>query len=455
MKILLVSHTFFPDFIGGTESYVLGLAETYIKLKHEVLILTSNPLSKKNDYSLIKDKYLDVDVIRINKNIRQYSKFEQTYIDPLVDEKFLEVIDDFKPDVVHFHHLMHLSLDIVKITKEKSIPCVYTIHDYWSQNSCHKRVDFSNQLMEANDINSETKYLIQLLNKGPTTPTPISWQKFIESQNKPNYLKTAIEKIITRLLTPTAEIQNFHKYKKMVIFRKKYFKQMFSQIDLVVFPSLFLFQEYSKWGINVKNYIISDNGINLTSNIQKLSIKTKQKHINFAYIGAIIEEKGLDVLLKSWQQIYNITQNTSKLKIYGDYSVDYQYTKRIKNQIKNMKNVKLLGKFDRKDIASIFSNIDVLIVPSRWHENAPMVIREAQTFKIPTIVSRMGGMPESITHGVNGYIFENGDYLGLSTIIEKLIENKNLISQLSQNILPPKSIFEDAKNTINLYETFL
>ncbi len=40
-------------------------------------------------------------------------------------------MEDFKPDIVHIGHLNHLSTGIVDIIKEKNIPLVYTLHDYW------------------------------------------------------------------------------------------------------------------------------------------------------------------------------------------------------------------------------------------------------------------------------------------------------------------------------------
>ena len=52
---------------------------------------------------------------------------------------------------------------------------------------------------------------------------------------------------------------------------------------------------------------------------------------------------------------------------------------------------------------------DWVVMPSVWWENAPLVIAEAHAHGRPVICSNIGGMAESVRHGVDGLHFPAGD----------------------------------------------
>jgi len=47
-----------------------------------------------------------------------------------------------------------------------------------------------------------------------------------------------------------------------------------------------------------------------------------------------------------------------------------------------------------------------VVIPSEWYDNSPLVIYESFSMGKPVIGTRIGGIPELIEHGVNGYLFE-------------------------------------------------
>ena len=64
-----------------------------------------------------------------------------------------------------------------------------------------------------------------------------------------------------------------------------------------------------------------------------------------------------------------------------------------------------------------------VVVPSEWYENAPMTILEALALGKPVIAGRIGGIPEMVDDGVNGFLFRPGD-------IEDLRNNLEMFCQL-------------------------
>jgi glycogen synthase len=67
---------------------------------------------------------------------RAVRSFEESYRNPAIAAIAARLVDDWRPDVVHMHHLTCLSTDIVEMLAARGIPMVYTLHDYWLL--CHR-----------------------------------------------------------------------------------------------------------------------------------------------------------------------------------------------------------------------------------------------------------------------------------------------------------------------------
>ena len=93
--------------------------------------------------------------------------------------------------------------------------------------------------------------------------------------------------------------------------------------------------------------------------------------------------------------------------------------------------------------ARALSNLDVLVVPSIWPENSPLVIREAFLAGVPVVASRIGGIPETVTDGVNGLLFTPGDVADLRRTLQRLISDAALLETFRQNIPPVRTLEDD------------
>jgi len=450
MKILVISHTFLPKYLGGTEVYTFELAKELISQGHNVEILCSDPLSKKTPYSISQTKYRGINVNIIEKNILNYKSFSQTYLDEKVDELFEQFIKTFKPDVIHYLHLMHLSVNLINIANRYGIKQVATLNDFWMQTHLFNRVAKNGKLYEKHSVKEDALELSKELNSGMKIDTPISFGEFFKCNDKKLFINAVTNKSLNRLFGQLKKHVSLNKYIKLINDRNRLIKHAMRKLDLIVFPTVFLFQEFCDWGFQTKKVIISEHGIDtaLFKNFKKKSTKT----IRFAFIGAIIPAKGLDILLKAWN---NIDSSNAELKIYGNFKSDKKYSRSLKKLLTNLINIKLKGTFDPKDIAQIFSEIDVLILPSRWFENGPLVLRNALLSKTPVIATRLGSNPEFIRDGYNGLLFKNEDINDLSNKISLIIKNKKLINSMSSNIQDQKSIKEDASNLLNYYQELI
>ncbi|WP_154642988.1 glycosyltransferase family 4 protein, partial [Bacillus cereus] len=137
------------------------------------------------------------------------------------------------------------------------------------------------------------------------------------------------------------------------------------------------------------------NGISDRSNDKRVSLEIEKDCINLLFVGRFDKQKGLDILIDIFKN-----NNLPKIKLYiiGEPVVsqaEFQFPQNVIN----------LGWIDNKLLDSYYSDMDAVIMPSRW-EGFGLVAIEAMKNRKPVIVSNRGALPELINQEVNGYIFD-------------------------------------------------
>jgi len=149
------------------------------------------------------------------------------------------------------------------------------------------------------------------------------------------------------------------------------------------------------------------NSRKLDTNINR---KVDVNYINFGFIGTLATNKGIEVLLRAYLKI---KKSNYRLFIAGSGTEDYERYLKSKYQDDS---IIFMGKVNPKDF---FEKVDVTIVPSIWYEALGMVVVESFVFGVPVIGSNIGGIPEMISEGINGFLF---DPYNEEDLIQKLIK---------------------------------
>lgn len=147
MRVLIVNIYYYPNNVGGTESVVQMLAEGLVKSGASVAVFTGDGNQERiykeeingvRVYRGVKGKYVMPNAgetnplnIKIRNNIRNRCNLS-------VKKELDYVCDDFCPDVIHTHNLVGLSTQIWRYCKEKKLPVIHTLHDYWLQDARFK-----------------------------------------------------------------------------------------------------------------------------------------------------------------------------------------------------------------------------------------------------------------------------------------------------------------------------
>ncbi len=84
------------------------------------------------------------------------------------------------------------------------------------------------------------------------------------------------------------------------------------------------------------------------------------------------------------------------------------------------------------DIADHLRHLDVLVLPSR-QDGRPVVVLEALASGVPVVAARLGGIPEMVDDGVNGFLCPPGDVAAMAACIDRLIADRQLLATMKRN----------------------
>ena len=147
------------------------------------------------------------------------------------------------------------------------------------------------------------------------------------------------------------------------------------------------------------------------------------------HIGDVSYAKGFDLLLKGFSFAAK-EQSDIKLLVAGKYkSISEDECKKIISENGINDKVECLG-FVPNASEKIMPNVDLFVLVSK-NEGLPMSIVEAMSYGIPVLATKVGGIPEIVEDGYNGFFVQNEQ--DISNRILELYNDKSLYNQLSKN----------------------
>ena len=89
-------------------------------------------------------------------------------------------------------------------------------------------------------------------------------------------------------------------------------------------------------------------------------------------------------------------------------------------EIADLPNIEYLGFVSGNQLRRLVACARAVVVPSEWYENCPMSVLEAKAVGTPIIGARIGGIPELVRDGVDGFLFAAGDGTDLARALQAL-----------------------------------
>ena len=179
------------------------------------------------------------------------------------------------------------------------------------------------------------------------------------------------------------------------------------KIDRFICLSRFQFETMVQAGLPKEKLTLLPNFVD-TSRFRPSAPRARSDYL--LYSGRIERLKGLETLISA------ALQSDKRLLICGRGSWETEMMTRIANKT----NIQYLGFQTAEQVQKLVADAKAVVVPSEWYENCPMTVLEAKACATPVIGTRIGGIPELIRDGIDGFLCETGSVSALSGAFERL-----------------------------------
>lgn len=465
MKVLLVSHDFLPGHPAGTEIYTYQVGSALKQRGHEVHVFTTEKDIGRKNLSVEVREYGGLPVHELYNNL-YYNDFDETWDYPAAAASFGIMLDDLKPDVVHFMHLLYLSVACVEEVKKRGIPVLYTLHDYWLQcarfgqrryldgSICHE-IDFDRcgsclagfKFSQTRAQRAAGKAIAAL--RGATGVDLGGLARGLQRSvaqraGKPHSIDTEA--------TPedgerSAALAAAAKRRDLALRER-----ILPAVDRFIAPSRFLRERFLEWGIPARQIVHMRTGIDLTK-FEGFQKRPAEK-TRIAFIGTLAPHKGAHILLDAWDRVDPGLRAGAELRIFGPPAHNPAYVAALREHAAEV-GASLEGELARSAVAGALAEIDLLIVPSIWYENSPLIILEALATRTPLAVSDLGGMAELVTPGFTGFHFKMGSDEDLARVLTECLEEPELLARLYGEEVAVRDVRRDAEVLEGTYREFI
>ena len=432
MRILLTVHQFFPQFAAGTEVLAYSVARELVKRGHVVHVLAGHPDSAKlqDEERFSEYDFQGIHVYRFHHAYTamggQLSKVEIGYDNRLAADYFDRILVSFRPNLVHFFHLNRLGTGLIERAVHAGIPRFMTPTDFWT-------ICPTSQLLLGDGS----------LCSGPTAHSGNCVKHFVHSTQGRLIGKVAESlpdrgaDVLVRL-TSNGVFPAYPMQEEVLAIAKRLPVNVsrLNQLNGIIAPNEFMKKFLVRYGVKPDLIAESAFGVDVTSAEENDCRSRHVGPLRVGFIGTLSFHKGCHILIEAFKQLL---APGATLKLYGCPEEDQEYASSLQLLAEANESIIFCGTFPNSEIAKVFEGIDVLVVPSLWYENTPLVVYSAQAARCPVVASDLPGLSAVIKNNENGLLFESGCSVDLEKQLARLVTEEGLLQRLSANSCTPKS----------------
>lgn len=418
MRIAFVLHQFFPRHHTGTEQYARALAIEARRRGNEIVIFTFEPAYARTGRirTIADDEFEGIPVRRAafapevaaNPVLADFDS-------PLMSAIFSKFLDEFAPEQIQFFHFLSVGSGVLAEAIARGIPHVVHATDFFAAcpiatltlpdgTACDGPPDSGFGCFSC--IHSSVGELLQ--------------KERLGAEVRQIYQFTGAHALHRPLLGAMA---------LGLAGRRERLTHEISRARAIAAPSRFLLNTLVKHGVAPAKLNYIPYGLDLG---RLHNLKNRESGpVVFGYFGTIAPHKGVLALA----QAFAAQSGDSRLVIRGRIGEFPQYGEKVMNLLKDNPRAEIRPPFRAEELGAALSEIDILIVPSIWHENTPFVALEAIAAGRPVIASERGGLVEIVRPELGGALFPAGDSVALAARLSEFSNRARV--EASRTLLPP------------------
>jgi len=403
MRILIVSSLYPPHYVGGYELRCAQVAENLVRAGHRVRVLTSRyslsragsfrvPATSETLHGVPVERFFHFRPWEAPPRFLYTLELARRQIQDA--RRFLEIIAEFRPDVVNWWNLEGLTKILLPIPAQRGIPDVHCIDD--------------------------STMISQYGAQGENDPT--FWFPFWQGRWGPAPIRPFLPPLLrsreNRLNAQGIPTRPFPYLPRHVCFVSEYLRFDFAQAGLV-FPS----SEVIYGGVMPKQFHVARHPRDFLA-----------EPLRLLYAGFLSPDRGLHTVIEALGLLPSQVRARLALSVAEcGPPKPTPYVKALHSRILDLGlsgTVAFLGKLPHEDMARVYRDHHVLVFPSTRKEGLPMTMMEAMCAGCAVITTGSGGAIE-LADPANLPLFPKDHPVALSRLLARLAADRELVYRVA------------------------
>lgn len=383
MDVLHVVHQFAPESRGGSESYVLDVARRQRARGLHVEVLAGSKVWKP-DVTIERSEVDGLPVHRLHRDDLYFDHHAKAW-HPVVEQRFRELLQQLRPAVVHVHHWVRLTCNLVDVCWQEKVPAVVTLHDHWT--SCPRAFR-----RRADDAACRRE--LSVASCADCAPR--------HGYEQPGEVAAGIE-----------------------LFRDHFRAELSLARAVIVAVASTAALLSQTTGVPLDRYEVLPLGYQPRfEGLPPLPAPAAGEPWRFAFWGGIGRHKGVDVLLRAFRRLAAARPGRAELHLLGEPESE-TFAAELRALAEGLP-VTFHGAFDPAELHAVRPHVGVF--PSTCLETWGLVLDECFELGLPCVTSDLGALPERAAAG--GLPTRAGDDGDLAAALQRFVDEPELWATL-------------------------
>lgn len=430
MRVLVVAPHLPPAHVGGVEVYSKQLVSGLLARGLEVRAVAVERVrsAAADACEALPEADGASAIARLDLALSPRTSFTLLTDHAPAEQWFARLFAGWSPDVVHVQSGYLLGVPALRAAARAGVPAMLSVHDYWA--AC-PRVTM---------LHPDGR-----LCSGAEAPAKCAW---CLSSDRRGY--RLLDRVVGGRLTRGRHQSVlwraiFGGAAGAIERRRAAVRDALGTVTTVRAPSAFVARQLAAAGVPLPGLVVQPYGLPPAPPRRR----TRGTALRIGYIGQLAPHKGVDLAVGA---VRALPGRAVRLSIHGPLTTYPAYVECLRTLAGDDPRIELAGPYPRDAVHRILEDVDVLVVPSTWHEVAALVIQEAQMAGVPVIASTLGGSPEFVRDGVNGLLVDVADPAALPAAFGRLLDEPELLPRLERGSRPGRTVDDELTALVAVYE---
>lgn len=441
MKIVLALHQYPPVGTGGTEDLTRWTARALAARGHAAQIVSAVP-RRRGVAVGTPAPGLGADGVPVSfleagtTPTGTLARIPLEYDDAEAGRAFGAKLDVWRPDVVHFYHLAGLTAASLRAVNERGIPSVVSATDFWFECPTVQLLLPDGSLCEGPDLDRGNCVRHLLANRLPAAMSA-----------HPRWTRA-----LTGAIALTGRAGGGHRVERAwaaLRGRSPSLREALAAPALVLAPTAFMHARLERFGIASERLRLLRYGVPTPEpEFRPIAGASRDGRLRVAFVGSLAPNKGPHLLLEAMARIPELA---AEVAVFGR-RVDEDYAHRLHRLAQADPRVRFAGTFAEGEFGALLARTDVLVIPSLWYENAPLVLLEALAHRCPVLVADVPGLTEPVRPDLDGWTFRRGDARDLATRLAWCGAHPKALDAVRASSFPTRTTTDYMNDLLPIYE---